>query len=179
MRCLTNTLTLLLLTTGCAVAHRPQRDRLASVQWPTANTCPAAPTTAAEGAEKEAVACAEAFIRRNGYTDAAPVHDSTQLAAESYPLPLGLAELLEMRRGSLEPRAYGVCRSTGWHAYTVVFRLASSGEDLDPRSEARRQTTGRAVTMDGSYQHVVMQHREFSIAAIDQPHQGCRRLARR
>jgi hypothetical protein len=170
---------LVIIAIACTVFPRPARESLTRAAWPTPHTCPSGMPHSADAAEKHAVACAEAFIRRNGYTEARPISDSTQLAAESYELPVrSLAELLEMRRGSLVSRAYGVCRLSGWHAYTVVFRLPLR-DTLDVRSEVARQTTGRAITMDSTYQHVTMQHRDFSIAAIDQPHQGCHRLSTR
>lgn len=111
--------------------------------------------------EAQAVACAEEFIARNGYTDAEP--DTARLATES--IEWGPAEeTLKRRRGSLESPAAGVCADSAGYPYTVVFRHRSS------------QTSARAVTMTVRFDEMRVQHREFILANVAERRFGCRPL---
>ena len=102
-----------------------------------------------------AVRCAEWFVARNGYTDLAPVADSTQLASESIEFAPSVAELLASRRNTLGRRAAVVCREAPRGAgYTVGFAA--------PGDRARRE--GRAVTMDASFGALRVEHQVYLLS---------------
>lgn len=111
--------------------------------------------------EAQAVACAEEFIARNGYTDTEP-GDRTRFVSES--VERGSAEeTLGTRRGSLESRATVVCADSAGDAYTVVFRRQRSS-----------QTSARAVTMTARFDEIRVQHRDLILANVPERRFGCR-----
>ena len=104
--------------------------------------------------QSEAVALAEKFIARNGYTDLPP--DKTKLSYESIEWEENVDRMLEQRHDTLERRAYGVVsgRKGGEPGWTVVFRYKHP-------SDREMRSNGRAVTMnlDGSKPRV--EHVDF------------------
>jgi len=109
--------------------------------------------------------CAEAFIARNGYTDIEGA-DTLELVFELTDYVPSRQVLLRRRYATLEAKAYGICRSTGYHTYEIVFRdhPLTSGKGA------------RAVSMDAAHTHLALQHREFNLDALDQSQHACRRL---
>jgi len=75
--------------------------------------------------ELEAVHSAEAFVLRNGYTNAGHPEDLPVLAVEIFDGFSTDQELLEQRRGQLEPQAIGV-EDRGEGAYWVYFKSIGS-----------------------------------------------------
>ena len=115
-----------------------------------------------------AVWCAEQFIARNGYTDLAPVADTTLIAFESLEWASGIEEMLRHRHNTLQRNALGVCKeppgirpTTG---FVVVFRY--------------RDTTlgARGVTMSKRFQELRVEHQNFNDDAVDSARFGCRRV---
>jgi hypothetical protein len=117
---------------------------------------------------QHAIACAEEFVRRNGYTEAPPTADSL-LAFESIESVNSLRELLERRHDTLGERAFAVCIGkadgdglTG-HSYAVVFlvRITSLPH-------------ARVVTMSAQFDQLRVQHRGFVFSHVEDRHFGCR-----
>jgi hypothetical protein len=108
---------------------------------------------------QRAVACAEEFIRRNGYTSH-PAADSTLLATES--IEWGVS-LLEGRHDSLAERAFGVCTGGGdSHAFTVVFTYREGSKEV-----------ARAVTMSREFTELRVQHVDFILRNVFERQHGC------
>jgi hypothetical protein len=117
--------------------------------------------------EGVAILCAEAFVARNGYTDAPPVSDTTQLAFESIEWKRSLTALLAHRRNTLESSAYGVCPlGAVGPGLAVVFRY---------RADTVR-STGRAVTMTAGFDSLRVQHRDFILANVADSGAACSRV---
>jgi hypothetical protein len=115
-----------------------------------------------------AVLCAERFIARNGYTKEPPVGDPEQIASESIEWARNLEELLASRRGTLEPRAFGICdHGRSGPGYTVAFRYA----------RARTPGRARAVTMTPDLQGLRVEHADFRPEVLVRREHGCRPLA--
>ena len=165
---------LLLVAGACSLHARSGVAPLGLVTWPTPRTCPTQRTSSITTAEKQAILCAEAFVRRNGYTLASAIGDSAQIASESIELARSFAHLLEQRHGTLQSTAYGVCRDSVWAGFTVVFAYRPE-RFPDSASEANQRTSSRAVTMDSAYQHLRVEHREMALATVDQGRHGCHR----
>ena len=113
-----------------------------------------------EAPEEKAVRLAEEFVARNGYTDLAPDRDG--LSYETVEAASDVDEMLEWRRDSIERRAYGLRRSgkgsrSGW---TVVFRYRSHYCDAC-------DNVGRAVTMDGHFKNLRVEHQDFFLKAVE------------
>jgi hypothetical protein len=120
--------------------------------------------------EGVAILCAEAFVARNGYTDAPPVSDTTQLAFESIEFERSLTTLLAHRRNTLESNAYGVCPlGAVGPGLAVVFRHLGD--------TVRR--TGRAVTMTAGFDSLRVQHRDFILANVADSGAACSRVTSR
>ena len=113
-----------------------------------------------ETPEEKAVRLAEEFIARNGYTDAP--HDRHSLSYESIEWTDNLEELLKLRHDSLERKAYGIFYSgrSGGKGWTVVFRHKERyGNHYDK--------TGRAVTMDGNFENLRVEHKSFFLGKVE------------
>ena len=159
------------ITLGLAIALTPSLAcaadaRASDLLWPTPRTCRIEQLKLS--AADAAVLCAERFIARNGYTQEAPVSDEAQIASESIEWARSIYELLASRRGTLEPRAYGICDSGHQsRRYTVVFRYAG-GKSPD---------RARAVTMTSEFTELRVQHQTFIIPDTTTRQQpGCRLL---
>jgi hypothetical protein len=121
------------------------------------------------GVPRELVAllCAEAFVARNGYTDAPATGDTTQLAFESIEASQSAAQLLADRRNTLESRAYGLCPlGAAGPGLAVIFRYRA--DTLRP--------IGRAVTMTADLDSLRVQHRDFILANVADSGTACVRL---
>lgn len=104
--------------------------------------------------QSEAVALAEQFIARNGYTDLPP--DKTKLSYETIEWESNVDLMLQRRHDTLQRRAYGVRRGRkgaerGW---TVVFLYKGS-------SGSGSNATGRAVTMNLNGSKPRVEHVDF------------------
>lgn len=108
--------------------------------------------------EAQAVRLAEHFIARNGYTDLPP--DKSNLAHESIELDT-IDEELELRRDTLERKAYGIShgRKNGAPGWTVVFRQRHS-------SYFQLHKTGRAVTMNLDGSGMQVEHVDFFLKRV-------------
>lgn len=148
------------MTIGAALLAGCAGRAPAAVPLPADPRACAVPMTAPTP-EAQAVACAEEFIARNGYTDAEP--DTARLATESIEWG-SVEETLKRRRGSLESRAAGICGDATGYDHTIVFRYRSS------------QTGARAVTMTRHFDGLRMQHVDFILANVTAPRHGCRPL---
>ena len=114
-----------------------------------------------------AVARAERFVREQGYTTVAA--DPKHYESESLEFP-SRDDALQMRRGTLQPRAYGVVRrgrggAPGW---TVAFLYSCTEEHLlYAAAEPWRMQSARAVTMTPTFTNLRMEHKEFRLSAVD------------
>ncbi len=102
--------------------------------------------------QKAAVALAEKFVVRNGYTDAPPDQVKHDLDFESIEFAENREEMLRQRRNTLRPRAIGVKRGrrsnkSGW---SVAFDFTKS-VDANPGS-------CRVVTMDSDGSNIRIEH---------------------
>jgi hypothetical protein len=77
-----------------------------------------APTLSRE--ESAAVNSAESFIARHGYTSAGHPADQPVMKVELLDVASSDAELVQRRRDTLEPHAFGIARE-GPHTYDVLF----------------------------------------------------------
>jgi hypothetical protein len=80
------------------------------------------------------VACAESFVRDNGFTDAPPNRSRVELDVltmiEGEPAKR-LPSILEERRGSVEPLAYSVCPGAMFSTDGVIVIFRRRKEHLD------------------------------------------------
>jgi hypothetical protein len=119
-----------------------------------------------EGRDSLAVKCAEAFVLRNGYTDA-PVTDSTLLAHEFIEPGGSALEVLQHRRSTLAARAILLCNDRRDHpGFTVAF--AYRGDTA--------YSQARAVTMDTSFGGLRIEHVDF-LPRVAATSPGCTWLA--
>ena len=109
--------------------------------------------------ETRAIRCAEWFIGRQGYTLAAPVADTSALADEGVEWEAGARAKLAGRRGSLEPRAFGICT------------LASGTFEVAFWAPGRRHA--RVVTLDPTLGSLRVQHADFRASVVTQRKLGC------
>jgi hypothetical protein len=123
-----------------------------------------------ETPEEKAIRLAEEFIRRNGYTDAPA--DKNNLSPETVEYSGDVDELLEQRRDTLEPKAYGV--STGGRGnekgWTVVFRYSGRFRDkfkTKDKLASNPEEGGRAVTMNENFQNLLVEHKDFRLKKVD------------
>ena len=130
-----------------------------------------------------AAACAEAFVRDNGYTDR-PSLPVDQVAWESIEMPfVGPESLLALRKGTIEPRAEWLCPARflrkAEQGYTVGFRYRHS-PSID--SLLRRNgipgpdTVLRAVSMSRGYRELRMEHMPLVVGDPDLFHSHCQQL---
>ena len=147
---------------ACCLLLVPTRE----ARGQTADAC-SVPARSGQTPAQRAVACAEAFVRDNGYTDTPALADTTRLVPESIEWTGGWAARLDFRRGQLAPRAVAVCpwitgsRTPG---FTVVF--------------ARRAPApgARAVVMLADYTLLEVEHQDLDPAALWDPEYRCTRL---
>lgn len=102
--------------------------------------------------QKAAVALAERFVVRNGYTDAPPDQVKHDLDFESIEFAENREAMLRQRRNTLRPRAIGVRRGrrsskSGW---SVAFDFVES-------IDANRGSC-RVVTMDSDGSNIRIEH---------------------
>src|SRR6266704_3601783 len=102
----------------------------------------------------EAVALAEQFIARNGYTDVSP--DRNRVSYETIEWESNVDRMLQRRHDTLNRQAYGIVRDRkgGVPGWTVVFRYKHP-IDRPARS------TGRAVTMNIDGTEPRVEHVDF------------------
>ncbi len=108
----------------------------------------------------QAVQAAERFIQRNGYTDLAPMKETSKLALESIEWTSDKKRILKQRHNTLERKAYGYARGTRWNksGWTVVFRHIES-DYADPKN-------GRGVTMDAYGRNMRVEHVDALLKAF-------------
>ena len=113
-----------------------------------------------------AVACAEHFVRLNGYTDWPASADTTLLSSESIEWGASWVERLSLRANTLPDRARFACPSGPVKpGYTVVF--------VYPKDTTR----GRAVTSLLDLTELRMMHQDVNLAFIRSEQSGCHPLA--
>jgi hypothetical protein len=111
----------------------------------------------------EAIDIAEYFIAQNGYTNAPPMADKSNLKLESLEYSSDPDEILAHRHNTLESKAYEVIRhrdNTGW---TIVFRFSGTNEMYNRLAGANeaRYKDGRAVVMDQYGREVHVEHQDI------------------
>jgi hypothetical protein len=109
--------------------------------------------------QMHAVRCAEWFIARQGYTNAAPVSDTLLVMAEGIEWEPSRREWLRRRHGSLSARALAVCKSG--HGFNVPFLVPGGAY-------------ARGVTMDERYGSLRVQHSGFELDYLRKAKTGCR-----
>lgn len=109
-------------------------------------------------ADLVAVRCAEIYVVRNGYTDLAPVPDSSQWVGEF--MDLGM----DYRRRELERHASALCRFTGGDLppVLVIFRRAP------PAPEG-----ARAVALEADLSYMKIMHQDAKVPAENNPDSSC------
>jgi len=111
----------------------------------------------------EAVALAEDFIRRNGYTDYRPTREEMDGPLEIFDPVVTADEALDRRHNTLESRAYGtdsngrLGTNPGW---TVVFRRSGRPPEVTDNE------LGRAVTMEIDGTGIEIAHMDYRLAAV-------------
>ena len=96
--------------------------------------------------EQRAVACAEWFIARQGYTSSEATDDTMEIASEGIELESDPAKLLAARKNTLQSRAFIVC--TRPDGYDVGFRYIDAGG-------------ARGVSMDDQFGSLRVEHADF------------------
>jgi hypothetical protein len=137
------------------------------------NQTTAVETPKIESPEEKAVRLAEEFIRRNGYTTAPA--DKNNLSYETVEYSDSVDDLLKQRYNTLEAKAYGVFyrgRLGDEKGWTVIFRYtAKVVKELEklPNSKlvSNPKLTGRAVTMNGNFQNLLVEHKDFFLDKVD------------
>ena len=110
---------LVVLALGCAP------DNVDRGSTPEERQACVLPTRSLASARDTAVWCAEQFIARNGYTDVAPLSDTSLIAFESLEWANSIEEMLRHRSNTLQRHAFGICeKAPGPHyeGFVVVFR---------------------------------------------------------
>ena len=136
---------------GCSVGSRSAADSLVVFgAGPAVSQCRLkAPIPGSR--DSIAVKCAEAFVARNGYTNA-PADDSTLIAYEFIAPGRGAVEILKHRHNTLAPRAILLCHDRRERpGFTIAFAR--------PGDSALSQA--RAVTMDTSLDKLRIEHVDF------------------
>lgn len=162
-------LTLLWPTNGAA----PRVEQYVTLEWSVDvyedKATPARPqVNRVESPEETAARLAEEFVARNGYTDLPAERD--KLSYESLEGAGDDDSLLEMRRDTLERKAYAVFPGArrdadGW---TVVFRYAPPYVRYDDGSDEGFPTEqrGRGVTMDKNFRSLRVEHVDINLAKV-------------
>jgi hypothetical protein len=86
------------------------------------STCLAADTRALSAEETAAIAAAESFVARHGYTAAGHPADRPVQHVELLDVGMSDADLVRHRQDTLEPHAFGIA-TAGTHQYSVLFHL--------------------------------------------------------
>lgn len=149
------------LISACAARHAP----VTAPMWSEARQCPLHATADADSTET-AVKCAEEFIARNGYTLTPPASGNAQLAEETFETGEPWPRVLARRRGTLKPKAVGVCVGASDRpdmVYTVAF----------PYSDTRVTALVRIVTMNLTFGDMRMQHQDVRVRAMTDPERNC------
>ena len=147
------------------------RPAASAAQYGPRVTCPAAvadgDSTAAPGSSARAVRCAEWFIVQQGFTEQ-PVSDTAAIVRDFEETGFPTRTLLELRRGSLAPKAYGVCTGLSYRsAYNVVFLYAGA---------AASDSVGRTVSMTRALAGMYVTHQAMYLAPVRTGEFGCRLL---
>ena len=156
-------LTAFALSVIVIACHRPEAMRAEEDAADPLRRC-VLPAAGALPPEEQAIHCGEWFIARQGYTDSGAVIDSALLVPEGIEWE-ARDKWLSSRKGSLEARAFGVCRDAQDGSFTVAFRASGTA-------------SARGVTMDRTFGSLRMQHQDFLASAVDSARLGCRRLSR-
>ena len=146
---------------ACAGRHAPRTGPM----WSAARQCPLKATDDVDSTET-AVRCAEEFIARNGYTLTPPVWGTAQLAEETFETGQPWGQILARRRGTLKPKAVGVCTAASDRAdmaYTVAF----------PYSDKRVTALVRIVTMSRTFGDMRVQQQVVRVRAMTDPDMSC------
>jgi hypothetical protein len=131
--------------TGCDSGRRTGE---AEIRVDRDHCTPPAVSRTEDQLRRFAVLCAEAFVRRNGFTSYPPVSDSTQWTLNWMESGRTPSEAVAKRRNRLQDNASGVCKRLELgSAYVVAFRNRS--EDT---------TFGRLVAVDSSSFALKMAH---------------------
>jgi hypothetical protein len=113
--------------------------------------------------ERQAVVCAERFIARQGYTQVSAAADTLAIVPEGIEWSDGVRAWVKGRHNSLRARAFGVCAADRARLYVVFLAIDGS--------------SARAVTMDGSFGSLRMEHPNFPISNVRDRAHGCRPVA--
>ena len=113
-------------------------------------------------AARYAIACAEKFVRRNGYTSLPASADSSMISREAEEPAGSVAELLDRRRDTLEPQAFGICVGNAGEGYVVPFRY-----------RAGSKTRARAVVMSVAFDQLRVYPQDFNLALVPGRREGC------
>lgn len=152
---------------GVVVASLHPEPSLAQYGPPI--TCPRAIAQADSAAPPDSVAravrCAEWFIANQGFTDQA-VADTAPIIRDFEESAFPRAAVLDMRRGSLVPKAYGACTALNG-GYTVVFLYAGT---------AASDSVGRTVWMTRKLSDMYVIHQDIYLARVRAGEFGCRLL---
>lgn len=105
-----------------------------------------------EPADRYAIRCAEHFVVEQGYTDR-EVPDMTNIVPEGIEWSSSQVEWLLNRRGTLDPRAVGICTDSDMR-FTVVFRVAKGHG-------------ARGVTLDSKFGSIRVQHADFRLDVVE------------
>ncbi len=105
--------------------------------------------------ELQAVQIAVEFVKDNGYTDVPPKKE--KFVRESLERSSDVDKILELRQGSLEPRAYGI--SQGASGWTVVFKYKQPCEHCNPN-------VGRAVSINADGTNIRVHHQDYKLKAV-------------
>jgi hypothetical protein len=111
------------------------------------------------------VRCAETFVARNGYTQAAADADSSLWSAEGNQQG-SRSEWPAQRHGTLQPRAVALCH--GSHGSVLGFSVVFL---------ARDGSGARGVNVLADLSAMGMVEGAFPLSALDQPDAPCTRLA--
>lgn len=144
-----------------------EETRTASVPY---NPCSFSRTENKKVTASEAVHLAECFVIQNEYTDLPPMEDTSKLVYETFDDAPPAGHALELRRNTLERRAYGVRdggkgkervdTTDGW---TVIFRYNPKPDTVRFYGD-RLSKVGRIVTMDAYGNYMRMQHQDYTLS---------------
>jgi hypothetical protein len=87
------------------------------------SACATVPVTPNDKSAWVAVAAAEIFVVRNGYTSAGHPQDQPVTGAEIFDILSGAKELIASRKNTLEPQSFGLRSVPGDNSYYVLFRM--------------------------------------------------------
>ena len=117
-----------------------------------------------ESADRYAIRCAERFVVEQGYANTPPAADTNRVVPEGIEWTPSRVEWVARRRGTIDPRAAGLCTGLEGTDFTVVFRRAHGNG-------------ARGVTLDAAFGSLRVQHQEFRFEVIEREQYGCRPIA--